>query len=120
MSCIVYQTDKKTGIKYAYESVSYWDKKKQQPRSKRKYVGKVDPETGEIITKRESKKHSGEGGTEILKGQIDKLRQELEDKDALIRDLKEELSVKEKQYKHAVKALAKVRAVIDTELSDNM
>ena len=25
MSCIVYQTDKKTGAKYAYESVSYWD-----------------------------------------------------------------------------------------------
>ena len=46
MSCIVYQTDKKTGVKYAYESVSYWDKEKQQPRSKRKYIGRVDPNTG--------------------------------------------------------------------------
>ena len=52
MSCIVYQTDHKTGTKYAYESVSYWDKEKQQPRSKRKYLGKVDPETGEIISTR--------------------------------------------------------------------
>ena len=49
MASIVYQTDKKTGIKYAYESTSYWDKEKKQPRSKRKYIGKVDPETGEII-----------------------------------------------------------------------
>ena len=49
MSSIVYQTDKKTGIKYAYESTSYWDKEKKQPRSKRKYIGKVDSETGEII-----------------------------------------------------------------------
>ena len=49
MASIVYQIDKKTGIKYAYESISYWDKEKKQPRSKRKYLGKVDPETGEII-----------------------------------------------------------------------
>ena len=37
---------------YAYESISYWDKDKGQPRSKRKYIGKVDPETGEIIPKK--------------------------------------------------------------------
>ena len=55
MSCIVYQTDKKTGVKYAYESTSYWDKDKKQPRSKRKYIGKVDPETGEIISSRRRK-----------------------------------------------------------------
>ena len=49
MPSIVYQTDRKTGIKYAYESTSYWDKEKKQPRSRRKYIGKVDPETGEIV-----------------------------------------------------------------------
>ena len=54
MACIVYQIDKKTGAKFAYESVSYWDKEKKQPRSKRKYLGKVDPETGEIIPSRSS------------------------------------------------------------------
>ena len=55
MSCIVYQTNKKTGITYAYESISYWDKEKQQPRSKRQYIGRVDDETGEIIPKQEKK-----------------------------------------------------------------
>ena len=49
MPSIVYQKNKKTGITYAYESVSYWDKDKQQPRCKRKYLGKVDPVSGEII-----------------------------------------------------------------------
>ena len=49
MASIVYQIDKKTGIKYAYESTSYWDKEKKQPLSKRKYLGKVYPATGEII-----------------------------------------------------------------------
>ena len=45
---IVYQKDKRSGITYAYESKSYWDKEKQQSRSKRTLIGRVDPETGEI------------------------------------------------------------------------
>lgn len=34
---------------YVYESHSYWDKEKQQPRAKRKLLGRLDPETGEIV-----------------------------------------------------------------------
>ena len=49
MAAIVYQTNKKTGITYAYESISYWDKGKQQSRAKRKCIGRVDPETQKII-----------------------------------------------------------------------
>ena len=68
MASIVYQTDKKTGIKYAYESTSYWDKEKKQPRSKRKYIGKVDPETGEIIPcRKETAPISSEDATEIIR-----------------------------------------------------
>ncbi len=70
MPSIVYQTDKKTGIKYAYESISYWDKEKKQPRSKRKYLGKVDPETGEIIPSKKDDsplKISGTEAEEILR-----------------------------------------------------
>ena len=49
---IVYQVNKKSGVTYAYESSSYWDKEKQQSRAKRKCLGKVDPITGEIIPTR--------------------------------------------------------------------
>ena len=45
---IVYNTDKRSGITYAYESKSYWDKEKKQSRSKRTLIGRVDPETCEI------------------------------------------------------------------------
>ncbi len=45
---IVYATDKRSGITYAYESHSYWDKETKKPRCKRKLIGRVDPETGEI------------------------------------------------------------------------
>ena len=54
---IVTQTDKRTGITYAYETQYYWDKEKQQSRAKRVCVGKVDPVTNEIIpTRGRSKK----------------------------------------------------------------
>ena len=52
MAAIVYQTNKKTGITYAYESISCWDKEKQQSRAKRKCIGKVDPITKEIVPTR--------------------------------------------------------------------
>jgi hypothetical protein len=45
MAVIVYQTNKKTGLTYAYESVSCWDKDKQQSRAKRKCIGRVNHET---------------------------------------------------------------------------
>ena len=49
MAAIVYQTNKRTGIIYAYESVSYWDKDKKQSRARRKCIGRVDPKTRKII-----------------------------------------------------------------------
>lgn len=41
--------NKVTGITYVYESVSYWDKEKKQPRNKKKLIGKIDPVTGEVV-----------------------------------------------------------------------
>jgi transposase len=52
MAAIVYQTNKKTGVTYAYESIAYWDKEKKQSRAKRRCIGKVDPKTQQIISTR--------------------------------------------------------------------
>jgi hypothetical protein len=49
MAAIVHQTDKRSGITYAYESISYWDKEKKQSRAKRTLIGRVDKESGEIV-----------------------------------------------------------------------
>ena len=49
---IITQTDKRSGITYAYETTYYWDKEKQQSRSKRICIGKVDPVSGEIVPTR--------------------------------------------------------------------
>ena len=49
---VVRQTDKRSGITYAYETKYYWDKEKQQSRSKRVCIGKIDPITNEIVPTR--------------------------------------------------------------------
>ena len=109
MSCIVYQTDKRTGIKYAYSSESYWDKEKQQPRSRRKYIGKVDPETGEIIRKGEERKGKPGPGEELpehvvtLREQNAALIQQAREQEARIRQL-------ERQNEQMRKALRSVEA----------
>ena len=51
----VYQKNKKTGITYVYDNKPYWDKEKQQSRTKRTLIGKLDPETGEIVPTRSYK-----------------------------------------------------------------
>lgn len=94
MSCIVYQTDKRTGIKYAYESISYWDRDKKQPRSKRKYLGKVDPVSGEILTSRSRKRGitgSSQEESSVCGPDIMQLQKELLEKDAQIETLRKEI-----------------------------
>lgn len=49
---IVFYKNKKTGVTYAYESIAYWDKEKQQGRSKRRCIGHLDSETGKIVPNR--------------------------------------------------------------------
>ena len=46
---IIKQFDKRSGITYAYESKAYWDSEKKMSRAKRTLIGRIDPETGEII-----------------------------------------------------------------------
>lgn len=64
---IIYQTNKKTGITYAYQNNPYWDKEKQQSRAKRKLLGRVDPTTGDIVPTREYNKKEQQPKTLLVK-----------------------------------------------------
>ncbi|OPY29983.1 MAG: hypothetical protein A4E31_00497 [Methanomassiliicoccales archaeon PtaU1.Bin030] len=39
------------GKTYAYEAESYWDPEKKAPRQRRRYLGVVDEESGQIVEK---------------------------------------------------------------------
>ena len=49
---IVRLKNKKNGITYVYESSGYWDREKRQARNIRTCIGKINPETGDIIYNR--------------------------------------------------------------------
>ena len=63
---IVKQTNKKTGITYVYESHSYRDKETKQPRAKRKLIGRIDEETGEIVPTRKKAKNVTTSADDIV------------------------------------------------------
>lgn len=48
MSIVKYKNQ--SGVTYAYEQTSVYNAEKKQSRPVRKYLGRVDPETGEIIS----------------------------------------------------------------------
>ena len=49
MSSIVYQTDRRSVSTYAYRSEPVRDPVTGRPSQRRTYLGRVDPETGEIV-----------------------------------------------------------------------
>ena len=88
---IIRQYHKDTDTTYVYESISYWDAEKQQSRSKRKLLGKVDPLTGEIIPtgKRGRKKKEAAPAEQVPAAQ------DLAARDERIRELTLSLAQKE-------------------------
>ena len=46
---LIKQYHRDTDTTYVYSSESYWDPDKKQARSRRKVVGKIDPQTGEMV-----------------------------------------------------------------------
>lgn len=58
MAYTVYQTNKKTGVVYAYRAESYRDPETGKPKSHRTYLGRVDPVTKMIIGKAENGKRN--------------------------------------------------------------
>lgn len=78
---------------YVYESESYWDKEKKQPRSKRTLIGKIDEATGEIVPtsksgrRKSSEKKLNNESYSVITEQVATLAE----KDALITELKAEI-----------------------------
>ena len=118
MSCIVYQKDPKSGAKYAYESISFWDKEKKQPRSTRRYLGRVDEETGEIIKKKDRSPRREESRRSEL-SEIANLKKKIKEKDKVIANLRTEIADKEKAYNKLMAAVRKADKLIRTVLSEN-
>ena len=90
---IIKQYDKRSGITYAYESHSYWDPEKKMARAKRKLIGRVDPETGEILPTdgRNKKPKTLASGDTGYRKMYEKLLKKCEAQETLIESLKRQI-----------------------------
>ena len=75
MACIVYQKHK-NGSTYAYRSESFRSPKTGRPTSRRVYLGRVDPETGEILPQRARPARPADGGPDRRDERIAELEAE--------------------------------------------
>jgi len=91
---IIKQFDKRSGITYVYDSKSYYDKEKKCSRAKRTLIGKIDPDTGEMIPT--------DGRNKGAKSKPDSVSPEI-DKDKRIQELEDE----NRQLKLQISALKK-------------
>lgn len=100
---IIHQLDKRSGITYAYESKSYWDKEKKMSRAKRTLIGRVDPQTGDIIPTDGRGRKTKEQKEKANKAELEKLCEKLCKKcaaqDTLIKSLKTEIASLKEQGK---------------------
>jgi len=105
---IVKLKDKRTGTTYVYESESYWDKEKKQPRNKRTLIGKIDEETGEIVPtdgrgrKRKTTAKKDTGNDETL---ISDFQKQLKEKEAVIKQLTAENQLLKKNLSAVLESL---------------
>jgi hypothetical protein len=53
MPGIIYQRDKRSGSTYAYRDRKVLDERTGRVRTRREYIGRVDPSTGDIVPKAE-------------------------------------------------------------------
>lgn len=87
--------NKQTGITYVYEVYeNYWNKEKKRPESKRRLIGKIDPETGGIIPTSRQKKQADKSGhsTPDCSEQYEEAKQTISRQEQEIADLKNQLS----------------------------
>ena len=94
---IIKQYDKRSGITYAYESHAYWDSEKKMSRAKRTLLGRIDPETGEIVPtdgrnrKKKEEKPTTTPSLEDYKEMYEKLLKKYEAQEQIIRSLQEKI-----------------------------
>ena len=101
IASIVYKTDPKSGYVYAYESFSYRDPVTKRPRSKQKYLGRVDPVTKEIRPKGENGKrnrYKPNDQVEDLRKQVEESRQAIQRANETIESLQKKLGKSDRFY----------------------
>ncbi|MCR4884718.1 MAG: hypothetical protein K6A68_14185 [Clostridiales bacterium] len=107
---IVKSKNKQTGITYVYESESYWDAEKKQPRNHRKLIGKLD-EDGNIVP-------TGSRGRKRKDDSVQNDVNDAEDMLSYYRDKSRELETRNALLEDEIRKLKKERKELIYDLED--
>ena len=111
---IVKQYHAASDTTYVYESESYWDPVKKQGRSKRKCIGKIDPETGEIVpTGKRGRKKKETAKTEYDDKELREMTGKYERTYAELINVKEQLSALKAENEQLRKANNGLKSSLD-------
>lgn len=92
MSIVKFTNSK--GITYVYESKSYWDKEKKQPRNKRKLIGKLDEQGNIVPTGKSGRKKEtvdiDDSSNELFHEELKELRNKLKQEELKVFNLESE------------------------------
>lgn len=115
MSIVKYK-DSRTGVTYAYESISYYDPEKKQARPKRKYLGKVDEETGEIISTTGSRGRPRKDGQKPKSAdtRLDEAKALIAQQKETIKNLEARISALEKERKYIHDMMTRLLASLES------
>ena len=126
MSTIVRHYDKKTGKTRVYESTPHYDPVTKQSRPKRKYLGTLDPETGELIpsSRRRGRTSSSDNkttntATDSSSSRIKSLEKSLADKNDEISALQSEIKALRATIRSFEKICSSISAIL-TKVPDNL
>lgn len=118
---IIQQYHKDTDTTYVYESSSYWVPELGQSRSKRKCIGKIDKETGEIIPcgKRGPKKKARPDQEQIaqekmlkLQARYDQSQKEVAQLRVTVSETEKRLSDLERQNQRLSATIQRIRSLV--------
>ena len=120
---IVTVYNKKMDGTYVDESESYWDKEKQQPRNRRKLIGKIDPVTGEIVPTGKPGRRPA-SATPVAEqapvltdstSECENLRVIIQQKESEIIELKGRIRILESQCKRDAEKMDRIRSIIESK-----
>ena len=118
---IVKVYNKARDITYVYESESYWDKDLKQPRSHRRLIGRIDPNTGNVVpTGKKTKKQDSRivaSDTVDYKVLYEKALITIEQKNSQILELKSHLATAESVAKSLRSVINKATAILESPVS---
>ena len=112
--------NKKRGITYVYDSHSYWDKELKQPRSRRRLLGRRDPDTGELVPTR--KCGTASSATPASADSVTdyatlyrRIQKTIREKDALIFRLRGELAAARRLLSTQARCMAKAVEALNVQ-----